>query len=632
MAHLTRREFLQGTLIGGAALAGAGFLTPLLSGCSSRWKTRERAKFRRTILLGFDGFDPRLVRDFMTQGLMPNFTALAAAGGFMSLAAALPPMSPIAWSSMSTGCNPGEHGIFDFTHRDPGQYLLYISMRKSVEGLRGTQYVNPRAREGFWRFTSDVGAPTTVVRYPITFPAEKVNGRMLAGLGVPDLVGNEGTQLFFVSPDPEMKTEIEGPATGEKSSANLPLSARVTSSQTAEVRLPDMAPFTVRLLEWSDWVPLKFKVGLRTLHGITKFLLTETSPGLKLYMTPVNIDPLNQTFPITYPESYAREIVEKNGLFYTLGLPEAMHPVREGWYGYGEFLKQVAEIDRERLAMLDLELGRFQEGLLAFVFDACDRVQHAFWFTRDPKHPAYTPEKAAPYLSVIPELYGKMDAALGKVWKHVDDQTALIVCSDHGFETYRRSFHVNRWLVQSGYASLVAETDQGGKGLLRDMDWSKTRAYAIGFTSIYLNLAGRESQGIVRPGTEADRIATEIAVRLKNLTDPDTGERVCNNVYRSDQVYHGAKVKEAPDLIMGLNPGWRTSFQTALGGVPPRLFDNNTGAWTGDHLFDPLLVPGILLSNRPIKATAPLSYDIAATILDCLSIERPDYMEGRSFL
>lgn len=632
MDDLTRRDFLRNSLSGAAVLAGAGVLFPLLSGCSRGWKGRDRARFRKTILLGFDGFDPRLVREFIDAGLMPNFGRLADAGGFAPLGSSLPPMSPIAWSNMSTGCNPGQHGIFDFIHREVEQYRLFVSMRKPINTLRGTQYVPARARDGFWRIASDAGVPTVIIRYPITFPAERVNGRMLSGLGVPDLVGQEGSQMLFVSPDPRMSTEIEGPVTGKDTRANVPLSARVTSPTTAEVHVGDASAFSIHLNEWSPWVPLKFKAGLRTLHGMVKFLLTETSPELKIYATPVNIHPQAPVFPITYPESYGRELVDAIGLFYTLGLPETMDPIRLGWFSCDEFLKQIEEIDRERLAMLEFELGRFREGLFAFVFDACDRVQHAFWFTRDTAHPGYTPEKAAQYKDVIPETYRKMDAALGRVLEKVDDETAILVCSDHGFDTYRRSFHVNRWLVENGFASLIESTEHGGKGLLRDMDWARTQAYAVGFTSIYLNLAGRERQGIVSPGPEAEHLLQRITAQLEQLTDPDSGEKVVHAVYPASRLYRGPQTQHGPDLVLGLNPGWRTSFQTALGGVPVRLFDDNNSAWTGDHLYDPQLLPGIILTNRPIRKANPRGEDIAATILDCLGIEPPPYMDGRPLI
>jgi len=656
MAHVTRREFLQQGLVAGAALAGAGAVTSFLSGCSGKWDGRDNAKFPRTILIGFDGFDPRLLAQYMQQGLTPNFASLANRGVFTELASSLPPMSPVAWSNIGTGCNPGQHGVFDFMHRDPKRLspdskAIFLSTRNPVQGLTGTQYVSPRNRDGFWRFTSDAGVPSTVVRFPVTFPAERVEGYMLSGLGTPDILGMDGDSGFITTgkepvesasgnwptvcmarwDSPTLASKIVGPVVGAKP-VRLPMVITRKSDDVVEILIDKKVKCVLRRKEWSKWVRLSFKAGLRTIHGMVKFLLMEAQPDLKLHMTPINIDPSHQAFDITYPKEYGADLADKVGPFYTQGMPEAIHSVRDGHFGYDEFLAQVEEIDRERIGMLDFELDRFKEGLLSVVFDACDRVQHAFWFTVDPDHPAYTAEKAAKYQKALPNLYQKMDGVLGKVLKHMDNQTALFVISDHGFTSMRRSFNLNRWLVENGFAYLSGYSEKGGKGLLRDFDWSKTKAYALGLSSIYLNLEGREQGGIVKPGDEADRVAADISAKLENLIDPENGERAVNKVYRSSDVYEGRKLKDAPDLIVGMNPGWRVSFKTALGGVPLYLFETNTGVWTGDHIVDPRSVPGILLSNINISKGKPRGLDICPTLLDCLGVDTPRHIDGRTLL
>jgi len=300
MEKLTRRQFLARSLAAGAAVAGAGVLAGPLAGCSAR-RRRGEVRYGRVIVLGFDGFDPRLVERWMKAGRLPGFAAVAAQGGFAKLAAALPAMSPVAWSNMATGCNPGQHGLFDYIRRDPRTYLPQMAHRRSKETLGGTRYLSPRHRDGYWRFVSEAGVPATVIRYPVTFPAESVRGRMLSGLGTPDLLGREGEPTLYTTSGRELRTRIQGPATGKDRRVSVPLSITLHNSDSARVVAADGPAVTATQGQWTRWVPLRFRVGPRVIHGNVKFLLVQARPQLKVYMTPINIDPVAQTYPITYP-------------------------------------------------------------------------------------------------------------------------------------------------------------------------------------------------------------------------------------------------------------------------------------------------------------------------------------------
>jgi len=629
MAHITRREFLLRGLAAGAAAGGAGFLAPLLSGCGrggSSWRGKSRP---RAILLGIDGLDPVLLRRYMAEGLAPNFAALANQGDFKPLRTSLPAMSPIAWSDMATGANPGQHGIFDFIHRDPKEYFLFMSINKPVTGLTGTRYVCARSLDGFWRYTSEDGVPTAVIRFPITFPAERVSRHMFSGLGSPTLdkiVKLEPTTTSAV------QTSTHDPAAGEDGQVSVPLVVERAGRDAVKLSVDGQPPVVVRKGEWTDWLPVAFDMGARRIHGIVKIVAVPTETDMKLWVSPINMDPRRQLFPVTYPPAYGAEMADRLGVFYTEGLPEVLEPLRKGMLGHDEFLTQVEHVNRERFGMLDMELDSFREGLLSFVFDASDRVQHAFWFTLDPQHPAYTAEKAAKYGHVIPDMYRKMDDALGRVLKHADSRTLVLVASDHGFNTYRRSLHLNRWLVDHGFAALRRGADPADNLLLKNIDWSKTRAYAVGYTSLFLNLAGREAEGIVKRGDQAEQVLDQVIAELSALTDPGNGQRVVHKVHRSRDVYRGGRMGAAPDLVVAMNPGWRISFETAEGRTPDRVLEDNTSAWTGDHTFNPDAVPGILLSNRKIIRESPKLMDVAATILDALAVKKPWHMEGQSFL
>jgi len=299
------------------------------------------------------------------------------------------------------------------------------------------------------------------------------------------------------------------------------------------------------------------------------------------------------------------------------------------------FLGMCDNIVSEQEKMLLFELERLKEGLLSFVFFTTDRIQHIFWVTKDPKHPLYTKTYAERFGHVIDAYYRRMDRNLGKVFRYMDDKTALIVCSDHGFTSYRRSVHLNRWFIENGLMVLnqaVDPDDREGGALFKYVDWERTKAYALGFGSIYLNLKGREGRGIVQPGNESHALAKKIKSELLKFRDSTTGDPIVQGVYESGEIYNGPYTERAPDLVVGFRPGYRMSWQTAIGGTPDTLVEDNLKKWTGDHCVDPNAVPGIVLMNRKIKKNSPSVMDIAPTVLECFKIPKPQKMERRSFI
>ena len=455
---------------------GSGDTPPMRAAAAAqRQPALPGAAFSRVMVLGMDGLDPNIMEEMMGRGELPNFSKLAASGTYSRLATSTPPESPVAWSSIATGCQPGEHGIFDFLHRDPKTYAPYLSLRKAVQGIMGTRYEKARKQDGFWAFASAASVPTTVIRWPVAFPAEKVTGNFLSGFGVPDLLGGEGRYAFYTNapskddPSPAnvvevawdgstSKTRIQGPSKGRDSYTTLDMTLRKTGADTLSVEIQNAEPLTIRVHEWSPWVALKFKIGFTEVCGDVKFYLAELGANLKLSASPIQMDPAKEAFAFTCPDCFGKELQDKLGVFHTLGMPEQVHPLTHERYDFDAFLAECKTIQAERRAMLDLELSRFDSGLLAFVLDNSDRIQHAFWSMRDPKHPAYDAALAAKYADVIPNMYKEMDDVLGGVLAKCDAKTALIVLSDHGFNSFRRAVHVNRWLIQNGYMTLKRGT------------------------------------------------------------------------------------------------------------------------------------------------------------------------------
>jgi predicted AlkP superfamily phosphohydrolase/phosphomutase len=648
--NMARRRFLQVTTATGLNL----FMNT--SGRTDTMANRltTEPRFERCIVLGMDGLDPRVVAALMKENKLPNFAKLANDGTFGPLQTSNPVMSPVAWSDMASGAGPGYHGIFDFLHRNPKDYMPYISLRKSSDGIFGTRYERARQVDGFWRYTSDAGLPTTVLRWPVTFPPEKVNGRFLSGLGVPDLLGTEGQYTFYTTepiakddPSPHnvvqvrweqaeagtVRTVLKGPMIGRGRVAEVPLIVRMRSPDTGSLELGSGPAAEIRRREWTDWIGITFRAGLSRIRGMVKLLLLEAEPQFRLLVSPIHLDPANPAFDLSCPADYTRSLYDRIGAFHTLGMPEMVHPLSHRRYGFDEFLAQVQTVRTERRKMFLSELELFDKGVFAFVFDHTDRIQHAFWATRDPDHPMYDAIEAQSYGRVIEDMYGEMDGCLGEAIKRTDGRTLFMAVSDHGFGSFRRQVHLNRWLVNNGFMRLKELQDAEGRGLFQDVNWDGTQAYAVGFSSIYLNVSGREGGGIVKRDEQSRLLLDEIASKLQTLVDPRNGGRVIHAVYRSSEIYAGCPlVDQGPDLVVGFEPGYRASWQTALGGAPAVLVEDNRSRWSGDHIFDPDLMPGIILSNAKLDGQPYRGVDIAPTILGCLGLAKPGHMTGRDLL
>ncbi len=282
--------------------------------------------------------------------------------------------------------------------------------------------------------------------------------------------------------------------------------------------------------------------------------------------------------------------------------------------------------------MLEYELGRFEAGLLFYYFSSTDQRQHMFWRPAGQAAPGLRPQPEARAAQVIETIYADMDRILARAMEKAPADATLMVMSDHGFTSFRRSFNLNTWLLDNGYLRLLNPYNQEEGEYHSNTDWSLTRAYGLGLNGLYLNLKGREGKGIVEPGARKDALIRELASKLQNVVDPSTGEKAISTAFIASEVYHGPRVSEAPDIIVGYNRGYRISWATPLGRMPKGIFEDNTQEWGADHCMDPALIPGILLMNRKIKAATPALYDLTATILKLFDIETPPDMIGRNIL
>jgi len=227
------------------------------------------------------------------------------------------------------------------------------------------------------------------------------------------------------------------------------------------------------------------------------------------------------------------------------------------------------------------------------------------------------------------EIYRETDKMIGEAMKLIDDETTLIVMSDHGFERFDRAVHLNTVLLRTGFLALDDPRNTGDAELFQHVDWSRTRAYSMGINSLYLNRLGREESGIVAEGEEAEQTIAELRKALLDFRDPETGEQVIEELYVSEDVYQALPSEFAPDVIVGYRPPYRSSWQTPLGAVPEATVVDNDEAWIGDHCIAPQYVPGILLSNRKIALDDPKLADVTVTLLGEFGVAVPKEMIGR---
>ena len=624
-----------------------------------RRKILEHAKIRKVIIVGFDGLDPDLCDRFMARGLLPNFERLKKEGAYRRLQTTFPALSPVAWSSFATGVNPGKHRIFDFLHRNPKTYLPELSSSRVAPPRRSVtlgRYRIPigkptvaflRKSRSFWQILGEQGLFSHIIRVPITFPPEKFRGALLSAMCTPDLRGTQGTFSFYTTgsqPYEKMTGGVRHQLNGEGGSYY----GTLTGPENSLLRdpVPMKIPFKLsditgtglilslnrrkiqlKLKQFSEWVPVQFRAGLGVrIHGICQFYLKSLSPEIQLYVSPVQIDPEKPALPVSHPLYYSVYLSKLFGRFGTLGLIEDTWALNERILDESAFMDQVNLIHREREKQFFHALGKTGDGVVACVFDATDRVQHMFFRYQSENHPSHNGSMSENFRDSLEKLYIQADSLLGRVLERTGD-ALLFVLSDHGFKLFRRGVNLNTWLREQGYLDVKPESPN--QTYLQHFDWSRTRAYAIGLAGLYLNRKGREMQGIV-PEESVRTLKKELIGKLSGLKDPETGEVAIETVYDTSQIFKGPYAAEGPDLIVGFRPGYRVSWEAAVGETSDSVFSDNQKYWSGDHSIDPKQVPGVLFCNRSIDDQSPALTDLAPTVLSLFGIPVPGYMDGRA--
>ncbi|HVS39560.1 MAG TPA: alkaline phosphatase family protein [Gemmataceae bacterium] len=635
-----RRTFLKGAVAAGVAAGGCW------SGSVNRV---SRSAGKKVIVVGIDGMDPVLSATMMKAGELPNLSRLRDQGGFSPLATSIPPQSPVAWANFINGAGPGSHGIFDFIHRHPeSPNKPFYAAAETVDG----KTLLRRQGVPFWDLLDAAGVPCTFYDLPSNYPPSPSHHghcRCISGMGTPDMLGTYGTYQHFADDGPADPLDeaggkrckltfdqdtavarIVGPTNNlEKDPKPLTVEFRVHRDRESDAAAIEIQGHKVLLKagQWSKWTKLRFELpwqDLANVSGIIRFYLQAVSPHFRLYVSPVNMDPSAPAMQISEPESFIQDVSKKIGLFYTTGFQEDYSARKNGVFNDDEYLKQAGIVLEERLALFDHAVHDYDDGLLFFYFSSSDLQSHMFWWDSDAKHPTRTADEAKKYYGHVRRLYQRLDQVVGDLMDRYADKATIFVMSDHGFANFGRQFNLNSWLRDWGYL-----TPPNCTSVLHDVDWTTTTAYGLGINGLYLNLKGREKDGIVEPGDIAKEKLAELKERLEDVKDAN-GESVIRTVYRADEIYSGNATALAPDLIIGYRRGYRASWATCLGDLTQEFLLDNDSAWSADHCADALEVPGVLFCNRPMKAAKPALWDVAPSVLAEFGIVTPASMSGKS--
>ncbi len=567
----------------------------------------------RSVLVGFDSFDPGTFEALSEKGQMPNLTSLAGKSGYSRLKVCAPPQTEVSWTSIATGADPGTHGIFDFVHRDPATYAPYVSILPSKVSAVGEQFIPPYTAKTIFSEAADMGYPAIALWWPALFPARlDLPISTIPGLGAPDIRGQLGVGTYATSDSQEKKDKtrisilqekskrqftglLEGPLTKTREGiqpAKLEFALTIIDDSRATLRVGD-TELQLTLGKWSPIFEIKFKLGfLFNVTAITQVILTQTQGKKSLYFLPLQIHPLHSLWHYGASKSFIKDTWNNAGPFLTLGWPQDTTALEEGCISDEQFLALCESVFESRKKVFYHHLGKMQEGVLAGIFDCLDRVQHMFLHTNE---------------DIVHNWYRKLDSFVGDVHGKMDSlgmqKSRFLVMSDHGFKLFKYKVHLNSWLAENNYMQFSTDKNPS----IANANWDQTSAYAIGLNSIYLNVKGREGKGQVT-AEQIEPLLNQIKSKLLNLKGPDGKNAVSSVLFKHEAFSAGPYLRLGPDLVVGYAPDYRASSDTGLGKVSSQIIEANHDHWGADHCIDPEAVPGVLFANRDVANIPEVSF------------------------
>jgi predicted AlkP superfamily phosphohydrolase/phosphomutase len=533
-------------------------------------------------VLGVDGLDPDLVSQFIDEGKLPHMQKLSRQGALQRLETT-PSADVSAWASFATGTNPGKHGVF------------------------GGDAAPVRHGAPFWTLAGHAGVRSSVLMAPLTFPPEDVpNGELLSGWPAPDLRGTTGRATYFST---AIAAADHGAVIGGATHQRLtffsdvarsvlmgpagltPLPVSIFWNRAGKAATIEIDGTSVRLEEgeWSKWIPVAFRRSFfsRT-RGMVQFCLVRGATTFALFASPINLTPDRPAVPISSPPRLASDIYERLGPFHTLGWAEATAALDAGLIDEKVFMDDVYRAFDDRAQVILQRIDTKKWDLLVGDIDSVDHVQHLMWRLMDPAHPAHDRAAAAKFGDAVEHLYRRVDDLVGDIVTHAGPDTAVLVLSAYGEHGVVQTFDLTRWLSEEHLPGTITATKSGAVVLSPD----------------------------------ARGVEDHLIARLTALLDPATKTPVVSAAYKREAVYTGPFTASAPDIQLGLAPGYGI-------GPAPAVFAPNKRRWSADHQgLDYRSVPGVLISNRRTATDSPRVIDIAPTVLRYFGVPIPTEIDG----
>ncbi len=364
-----------------------------------------------------------------------------------------------------------------------------------------------------------------------------------------------------------------------------------------------------------------------------------------------------------YPEGLIDELVANVGSF---NPPYTVFGGKED-----VFLEKLYDSTENHAEVTKYLMQKKEWNFFMTVFYGTDKVQHTFWQYLDPNNPRCDPKKREKYKDAILRYYQRLDEIVSDIIRLTDDETTTFIVSDHGAEPLFKWVHPNVFLTKEGLLKIRRGIVEQTRYLLfrmgltpsnalklvlamnalhfrkrlgkkrtrrlmvtlftslKDVDWTKSKAYSIGgWGRIFINLKGRDPEGIVEPGKQYETVRSDIIRRLESLVDPKTGEKLCtqSQIFKKEDIYNGPYIEEAPDIVFQLRPGY-LSFPGYEFGSNSLVSDLR--GWSAGHAMNGIL----MMKGRNVKKGAQVAdakmIDVAPTVLAMMGLPLPADMDGR---
>ena len=562
---LNRRTLLKGSAAAAAAVGAAGL------GVGNYWLGRgsrvSRSLGKKVIVIGVDGMDPRLSESMMKAGLLPNLEKLRAGGGFSDLGTSTRRRARSPGPTSSTAPGPARTGSSTSSTAIPQEQCApFYSAAETVPGKGSWEVGDHRLpldfwpfnhkppatvlrRQGtpFWDYLDAAGIPSTFYDLPSNYPASPSHHghhRCICGMGTPDMLGHLRHLPVLRRGRPGRAARRRGRETVEadlrgrdgqgphrRAGRQSPQEAGADRGRVLDPPRPrrqrggDRNPGPANPAEARPVEPLdeaRFRAlgpGVRAVAEASAAsagsILQEVAPNFRLYVTPDQHGPARPAQKMSEPESFIQDVAGRLGPFYTTGFQEDHKARSNGIFSDDEFARQAGMVLDERLALFDYAINNYDDGLLFFYFSSSDLQSHIFWWDSDEKHPIRSEPRRRHSFGHVRRLYQKLDAVIGDL-----DGPIRQPGDDHRDE--RPRLRQLRQAVQPQFlAARPAATSARREctSIMHDVDWSQTMAYGLGINGLYLNMKGRERDGIVEPGEQREAMLAELKERLEAVTD-----------------------------------------------------------------------------------------------------------------